>query len=209
MKGFVMVSFFTFSCKKPPRAERTVSTNSNRQKNFKHLPPVLHVSHPSGGYFSVKDTIELLICYAEEDEFVMKELLRHLGALKRQGCFDAWHDRKITAGMEWAQEKDKHLNTAQIIVLLISQYFLDADYSYKVEMQQAMERHNRGEARVIPVLIRAVFYQKVPFAKLRPLPQNAIPVLSSSWHSLDEALFDVAEGIRKVAEDLSSGSELQ
>ena len=157
----------------------------------------------------MRDRIELLICYAQEDEFVVKELLIHLGALKRQGFFDVWHDREIIGGTEWAQEKDKHLNSAQIVVLLISQYFLASNYCYLVEMQQAIERHNRGEARVIPVILRPVYYQKAPFAKLQPLPMNKKPILSSSWHSLDEALFDVAEGIRKAAEELSSEPELR
>lgn len=148
--------------------------------------------------------IEIFLCYAHEDELLRNELARHLGVLKRQGFFDIWHDRKIIAGTEWEHEIDKHLNTAQVILLLISQYFIDSDYCYLIEMQRAVERHDCGEASVIPVILRPVFFQRAPFAKLMPLPTNRKPVTDSSWYSLDEAFFDVSEGIRKAVEELTA-----
>lgn len=146
--------------------------------------------------------LEVLLCYAREDELLCKELVIYLAGLKRQGFFDMWYDREISAGTEYEPEKDKHLNTAHIILLLVSQYFMNSDYCYLVEMQRAIERHNRGDARVIPVLLRPVYFQGAPFAKLAPLPTNKKPVTDASWHSIDEAFFDVAEGIRKSAEEL-------
>lgn len=147
--------------------------------------------------------IEIFLCYAHEDELLCNELVMHLGALKRQRFFDLWYDRKISAGTEFEQEIDKHLNTAQIILLLVSHYFMNSNYCYLIEMQRAIERHERGEARVIPILLRPVYFQRAPFAKLMPLPVNQKPITDSSWHSLDEAFYDVAEGIRNVAEELA------
>lgn len=147
-------------------------------------------------------SIEVFICYAPEDESALRELVIHLGVLKRQGYVTVWHDREISPGTEWAQEIDKHLNTAHIILLLISQYFVNSNYCYLVQMEQAVQRHERGEARVIPILLRPVFYQKTPFARLQPLPSNRKPVLGSGWPYRDEAFFDVAEGLRKAAEEL-------
>jgi hypothetical protein len=149
--------------------------------------------------------IEVLLCYAEEDELQGKEIARHLGVLKRQDIINFWHDRQISAGAERVQEIYRHLNTAHIILLLISQYFMDSDFCYVVEMRRAIERHERGEARVIPVILRPVFFQRAPIARLQALPTNGKPIIGSGWSSLDEAFFDVAEGIRKVAEQLASG----
>lgn len=147
--------------------------------------------------------IEIFLCYAHEDELLRNELARHLGVLKRQGFFEIWHDRVIIAGTEWEHEIDKHLNTAQVILLLVSQYFFDSDYCYLVEMKKAIERHEHREARVIPVILRPVYFQKTPFAKLMPLPTNRKPVTDSSWYSLDEAFYDVAEGIRRAVEEFA------
>jgi len=150
--------------------------------------------------------VEIFLCYAHEDENELKQLVTHLGALRHQGFLDVWYDREVIAGREWAREIDRHLNTAQIILLLVSQYFMNSEYCYLVEMKQALERHERREAVVIPIILRPVYYEKAPFAKLQPLPKNRKPVLGSSWYHPDEAIFDVAEGVRKAIEELPSYS---
>src|SRR6266516_2584179 len=141
-------------------------------------------------------SIEIFFCYAREDEELRQGLEKQLKALQRQKLIDIWHDRNISAGTEWEREIDKHLNTAQIILLLISPDFIDSDYCYGIEMKRAMERHESGQARVIPVILRPVYWQGAPFGKLQALPTDAKHVTSPSWHNLDEAFFDVAEGIR-------------
>ena len=93
----------------------------------------------------------VFLSYAHEDEAALKELLVHLGVLKHQKFFNVWYDREVSAGRDRAQEIDKHLDNAQVILLLVSQYFMASNYCYLVEMQRAIERHEKGEARVIPM----------------------------------------------------------
>ena len=102
------------------------------------------------------DSIEVFYSYAHEDEALIKELRKHLTILKRQGVIRDWYDREITAGTEWKGQIDQHLNAAGVILLVISADFLASDYCYDVEMTRALERHDQGEARVIPVLLRPV-----------------------------------------------------
>jgi TIR domain len=149
--------------------------------------------------------IEVLLCYAQKDKDEAGRLAVHLGVLRRQGFFDEWHDSEISTDAEAIQETDVHLDTAHIIILVISQYFINSHYCYCIEMMRAMERHEQGEARVIPVILRPVFFQRTPFAKLQPLPTNCKPLIS--WSNRDNAFFTVAEGIRKVAEELSENSQ--
>ena len=143
------------------------------------------------------DSIEVFISYNHEDEKLLKKLLKHLASLKRQGLVSVWHDREIGPGAEWKREIDQHLNSAQIILLLVSSDFIASDYCYSLEMQRALERHERHEAHVIPILLRPVHWQGMPFAKLTMLPKDAKPV--TKHENLDEALVDVVEGILEVA----------
>ena len=146
--------------------------------------------------------VKIFFCYAHEDESLLNKLKTQLRPLQRQGFIDVWHDRDIRAGIEWEQEIGKHLNSADIVLLLVSPDFMDSDYCYGTEMKQALERHERKEARVIPVILRPVYWQGV-LGKLQGLPKDAIPILNQYWHSLDDAFFDVAESIRKVVEELT------
>ena len=53
--------------------------------------------------------IEVFFSYAHEDEEFRQQLEKHLSLLQREGFIHNWHDRKIGAGREWAQEIDRHL----------------------------------------------------------------------------------------------------
>ncbi len=68
-------------------------------------------------------------------------------------------------------------------------------------MDRALEKHQHGEARVIPIIIRSADWTSAPFAMLQALPQNGKPI--ASWNIEDEAWTDVAKGIRLVVQELS------
>jgi len=147
-------------------------------------------------------TIEVFYSYAHEDEELVKELQKHLSILKREGVIRDWYDREITAGTDWKGQLDQHLNSCGVILLLVSANFLASDHCYDVEMTRAVKRHEQGEARVIPVLLREVDgWQRAPFGKLQSLPTDGKPV--TSWKIRDEAFADVARGIRQAVSQLA------
>jgi tetratricopeptide (TPR) repeat protein len=149
--------------------------------------------------------LSIFISYAHRDEPFLKELEEHLALLQNQRVITTWHDRDISAGAEWEREIDTHLNTAHIILLLISASFLASKYCYSTEMKRAIERHKAGEACVIPVILRPVDWKGAPFGRLQALPTKAQPI--TSWSDRDEAFFDVAKGIRDAIEKLMIRSE--
>ena len=151
---------------------------------------------PAGG-------AELYCSYAHRDERLRHDLERHLSLLQRQGVIRIWHDRQILAGSDRAAEIDAHLNTADVIVLLVSPDFLASDYCFGVELRRALERHAAGEARVIPVILRPVDWRGAPFGHLQALPSNGRPV--TRWRNRDEAFADVARGIRVAVQGPGGG----
>ncbi len=141
-------------------------------------------------------TVKLFFCYAREDKALRDELEQHLSLLKNQKLITIWHDREITPGSEWEKEIDTHLNSAHIILLLVSRNFLASDYCYGIEMKRAIERHEEGTARVIPIVLRPVNCEDAPFSSLQMLPTNAKPI--TRWKDRDLAYSGIAEDIRKV-----------
>jgi hypothetical protein len=146
--------------------------------------------------------INIFYSYSHKDEKLRERLEEHLALLRKQGLIGDWHDRKIMPSQEWENEINSHLNTAQVILLLISSSFLASDYCYDKEMTRAMERHEAGEARVIPIILRPCDWQSSPFAKLQSLPKDAKSV--TDWNRQDEAFYNIAKGIRLVIEELKS-----
>ncbi|WP_437682868.1 pentapeptide repeat-containing protein [Sorangium sp. So ce131] len=148
--------------------------------------------------------IRLFFSYSHKDEALRDALETHLALLKREGLLQSWHDRRIAAGDAWAGQIDEHLHEADVILLLVSADFLASDYCFDREMRRALERHDAGEARVIPVILRQTDWHSAPFARLQALPNDGKPV--TSWQNPDEAWTEVAKGIRRAVEALRSGS---
>jgi hypothetical protein len=88
----------------------------------------------------------LFFSYSHVDEGLRDQLEIHLSALKRQGLISSWHDRRITACSEFAAQIDEHLDSADVILLLVSPNFIASDYCYDLEMTRAMEKHKKGES---------------------------------------------------------------
>jgi hypothetical protein len=144
---------------------------------------------------------EIFISYSHKDDDLRDELVTHLSNLRRQGKISAWHDRAIEAGTEWETQIKARLESAQIILLLISPPFMASDYCYDLEMERAIQRHNEGTARVIPIILRPVDWKDTPFSKLQALPKDAKPI--TQWGDRDMAFVDVVSGIRKAVYSLT------
>src|SRR5439155_15166089 len=97
-------------------------------------------------------------------------------------------------------EISQHLEEADIILLLISPYFIASDYCYEIEMTRAMERHEAGDARVIPIILEPSDWQKLPFGKLLAIPKDGKPV--SKFPNKHDGFLEVTRAIRKAVEDL-------
>jgi tetratricopeptide (TPR) repeat protein len=142
--------------------------------------------------------LEVFFSYSHLDEALCNELNAHLAALKRQSVIKNWTDRRITAGDDWRDEIEKHLDSADLILLLISADFLNSDFCYLIETSRALLRHDSGDARVIPVIVRPVFWKNESFSRIQSLPKDGKPV--TSWNNRDEAWLNVVEGISAAVE---------
>lgn len=144
--------------------------------------------------------MEVFFSYSHQDEVLRNELEKHLSVLRRQGVIDIWTDHRIGPGEEISGEIDRYLESADIILLLVSPDFLNSDYCYDIEMKRAIERHERGEARVVPVILRPCVWQSTPFGGLKALPADGKPV--TKHQSVDDAFVEVAHAIQGMAEQL-------
>ncbi|MFC3695536.1 toll/interleukin-1 receptor domain-containing protein [Chenggangzhangella methanolivorans] len=134
--------------------------------------------------------------YSHKDEELRDRLEVALSAMKRQGLIDAWHDRRLSVGDDFDKGVRSELERADVILLLVSPDFIASDYCHDVEMVRALERHKRGEARVIPVILRACDWKQTAFKKLLAAPTDGKPI--RSWPDLDEAFLDVVQKIRQT-----------
>lgn len=141
----------------------------------------------------------LFFSYSHTDHELRDQLEKHLAALQRENLIEGWHDRRIMPGEAINSAIQSRLEEADIILLLISADFIASYFCVEVEMRQALQRHEAGQAVVVPVILRECDWRSLPFGTLKALPRDAKPVML--WPDRDQAFADVAREIRRLVED--------
>lgn len=142
----------------------------------------------------------LFFSYSHVDEPLRDQLEKHLSALQRQGIITSWHDRRITAGTDFADAIDEKLDSADVILLLVSPDFIASDYCYEQEMKRALRRHRQGLARVLPVILRPCDWHGLEFGSLLATPTDGKPI--TKWPNVDDAFLNVVVAIKMALNDL-------
>ena len=71
--------------------------------------------------------------------------------------------------------------------------------------QAALRRHETGDARIVPIILRPCLWQESPFGKLQALPTDAKPL--TQWRDRDEACLEVARGVMAIVDELAGVRE--
>lgn len=147
-------------------------------------------------------SVAIYIAFDQKDVLLKDALKKRFIPQERQGKVRVWDAHDIHAGQETDVVIDENLNTADIILLLVSPDSLASKYFYSRDVGRAIQRHKQKEVIVIPILLRPCSYEDTPLGQIRPLPSNGAFVASKAWHSEDEAFHDieihVSERIRYV-----------
>lgn len=110
--------------------------------------------------------------YAREDDRFRQQLHDNLKHLERRRIIHWWDDRQVESGRDWDGSIKASLDKADIVIFLVSNYFLGSAYAYDVEVERAFERQDEG-VRIIPIVVRPVEYEDSPFADLQGIPTDA------------------------------------
>lgn len=145
---------------------------------------------------------KLFVSYSRKDAPYLKEFEVHLAGLKRNELIELWTDQEIIPGNVWEEKLKLQLETADIIVFLLSPDFIASDYIHDVEITKAIERHESGEVIIIPVLIRTCDFSSTPLTKFQALPKNATPI--KKWADSDEAWMDVINGLKRTIASIAN-----
>jgi tetratricopeptide (TPR) repeat protein len=144
---------------------------------------------------------KVFLAYTFRDEAARNELINRLYRLRWRGLVGDWEERAVGQGSAGSGEISPFLEHARLILLLISPDFVHATYCYSSEVKYALQRHEAGQTRILPILVRPTELEDTPLAGLPVLPANGTAI--SAWPDRDAAWEDVVRGL----ELLLTGSE--
>lgn len=144
--------------------------------------------------------IDIFIAYSHEDLAFKNEFKKFLRPMFREERIGIWDDYDIEAGQDWDATIKERLYGSDIILLLVSSDSLASDYFYGKEVKVSLERHQKGEAVVVPVILRHCDWENTPLGGLEAIPEKGRPVVE--WATRDQAWQDTVSRLRRVVENL-------
>lgn len=145
---------------------------------------------------------KIFISYAHEDIRFLDELVKRLKPLKRRGEIILWHDGVIKPGEEWNAAIKEQLESADIIIILLSIDFTASDYISEHELPRIIERREKGEIQLIPIVVRNVNLKDLGIEMYQCLPQDdkrrLKPIIEWDERMIDKVWMQVDKKIREV-----------
>lgn len=143
--------------------------------------------------FSGTAPTHVFYSYSRCDEPLMAELDEQLSGMRSEGRIKTFWDRNIGPGREWHSEITEELQEADVVLLLVSDDFQASRYCQQVELPAAIEMHNQGLVRAVPIILRPCEWQGTQLGRLQAIPRNGRPV--TEWADRSEAWAEVMQGV--------------
>jgi hypothetical protein len=145
--------------------------------------------------------VKAFISYSHSDEKIKEKLIVHLAALKREGKIEAWQDQEILVGDNLAQKISTALTSAKLFLAILSPDYLNSNYCYEKEFQEAVELQALGKMIIIPIIAEHCDWLNSPFRELKAVPKDGKPI--SEWTNDNAAYLNIISELRRLIESLN------
>lgn len=137
--------------------------------------------------------LRIFVSYSHTDTKQKERLLKHLTPLEAAADFDVWTDSRIKVGEKWLPAIEAALSGASVAILLITSDFLGSDFVRQKEIPAMLERREKEDLRLYPILAKSCAWQAVPWIQERQIrPVAAKPVWRSGGRYVDDELARIA-----------------
>jgi len=144
--------------------------------------------------------LKLFVSYSRKDKEQLDELVKYLRPLVDAGKVAPWTDRLIEIGTAWDPAIRESLQSADIILLLVSSDFLDTEYISSFELVDAKRRHEENAAVVIPILLSHCYHANYWFSEIQGLPEGFVPLSDAEAKGKNEKSRAYTHVVNKIAE---------
>lgn len=150
---------------------------------------------------------KIFISYAREDIAFKEKLETIIRPMERDGLIETWNDGLIQPGELWDDAIKTNLQSADIVIGLLSQDFIASEYIYREEMPTVFERVEQGTAKIIPIVVRAINLSATAFGQYQCLPQDNHGRLKpiNEWQPIDPAWAQIDAKNRAVVSSFAGG----
>lgn len=160
--------------------------------------------------------LNVFVSYSHRDKKHLLKLKAHLAGLELEGAIRCWWDGLIEPGVLWERSLISAIESADIVVLLLTADFINSNYCVETELKSARERERRGQIDIVPILVDDFDLGSHWIGKLQMISIDGKSLVASrsgarGWTSVVTQLrrkFDSFRGHRPVLQALNEVEEI-
>lgn len=120
----------------------------------------------------------VFVSYAHKDRALLEDMLVYLKALEHDyGLSLIWDDSDIQEGEAWRRKIDAYLPVSPLAILFVSPYFAASDFIRKNELPTLLNRWERGEAQLLPVVAKYCSLENLGLSHLQAVANPEKPLI--------------------------------
>ncbi|MEO1550472.1 MAG: toll/interleukin-1 receptor domain-containing protein [Pseudomonadota bacterium] len=152
----------------------------------------------------MSEPVKIFVSYAHEDEEHKDVLRKQLAGLIRSEQIDLWDDRNLTAGDDWEAEILTRVEGCDVAIFLVSAAFLASEFINAKEYARMIERHEAGEARIFPIILRPSAWKPTEIGKIQVVPKDgkAVVTFSPENGERDQVWLDVTTALQTLLQSM-------
>jgi internalin A len=152
-KGQTTIAVYGFETEEKPPIPKPYTQRINLYKNFTDNEDIY-------------DMKKIFVSFATEDEIYKNDFMRHTITMQKNGLIDKpFVCSDIEPSAIWDEVVRKRLNDCDIMICLVSSYFLNSDYINRVEVKEAMEQ----DKKLVPIVVRPCDWRTSEVGKFQSL----------------------------------------
>jgi hypothetical protein len=149
-----------------------------------------------------EDYLSILCLYSTADEEWQRLLSEHLERLADRSTQYVQYiaAEPVENYLEWYIDQDAALEEVDVVLLLLSVDFLNAEYTDTYTYRNLFKWHHKERLMVIPILLREVDMTEteIEAENLLLLPYNEEPLASDRWSNRDHALNELVAMLKEL-----------
>lgn len=118
---------------------------------------------------------------------------------------DIWDDRKIQAGSKWIEEIERAIQSAKIVLAIISADFLASDFITNNELPPLLDAAKQDGAIIMPLIVSpSRFRSTKTLAQFQAVNDPSTPLINMTKGEQEAVLVKVTEHIENILKPLLS-----
>jgi hypothetical protein len=143
----------------------------------------------------VRDRV--FIVYSHADTRWFDKLRKFLIPILGDYQISLWDDRAIRPGTKWREELSSELESAKVVLLLVSPDFLASDFGSQ-ELPTLLGTAEKDKLKVLWVPLRPSTYRETPLFKYQAVNDPSKPLSKLPAKKRDTELLRIAEAVQAV-----------